>query len=60
MRSNLYDFPAKLVHETEKAWLLDVGLDKSVWIPKEAGEFDGETLTIPEGLAIEKGMENLV
>ena len=60
MKSNLYDFEAKLVHETPKAWLLDVGLDKNVWIPKSAGEFDGQTLTIPEGLVIEKGMENLV
>lgn len=60
MKSNLHDFKVKLVHETQKAWLLEVGLSKPVWIPKEGGEFDGETLTIPEGLVIEKGMENLV
>ena len=60
MKSDLHDFKAKLVHETPKAWLLDVGLDEPVWIPKGAGEFDGEELTIPERLVIEKGMENLV
>ena len=60
MRSNLVDIEARLVHETPKAWRLDVGLDEHVWIPKSVGEFDGETLTIPEPIAIEKGMENLV
>lgn len=56
MRSNLIDLPARLVHETEKAWLLDTGEQKPVWIPKSAAEFDGETLTLPEPLALDKGL----
>lgn len=56
MKSNLIDIEARLVHETEKAWLLDIGEDKPVWIPKSAAEFDGETLTLPEPLAEEKGL----
>lgn len=60
MKSDLYDFPAKLVVETEKAWILDVGLDENVSIPKSVSEFDGETLTLPERWVVEKGMESLV
>lgn len=56
MRSNLIDIEARLVHKTDKAWLLDVGGEKPVWVPKSAAEFDGETLTIPEPLALEKGL----
>lgn len=56
MRSNLIDLPARLMHETDKAWLLDTGDDKPTWVPKSAAEFDGETLTLPEPLAIEKGL----
>lgn len=56
MRSNLIDIEARLVHETDKAWLLDVGNEKPVWVPKSAAEFDGETLTMPEPLAMEKGL----
>jgi hypothetical protein len=56
MRSNLIDIEARKVHETEKAWLLDVGNEKPVWIPKAAAEFDGQTLTIPEPLATDKGL----
>lgn len=56
MKSNLIDLPARLVHQTEKAWLLDTGEKKPVWIAKSAAEFDGETLTLPEPLALEKGL----
>lgn len=56
VKSNLIDLPAFLVRETEMAWLLDVGNVKPVWIPKSAAEFDGEELTIPESLALEKGL----
>lgn len=55
----LYDIPAKLVHETGAAWKLDVGLPDPIWVPKASVEFDGVTLTIPERLAIEKGLDNL-
>ena len=56
MRSNLIDIEARLVHETEKAWLLEFGNAKPVGVPKSAAEFDGETLTIPEPLAVERGL----
>jgi hypothetical protein len=56
MRSNVIDVEARLVHETEKAWLLDVGNDEPVWVPKSVAEFDGKEVTLPERLAKEKGM----
>jgi hypothetical protein len=56
VRSDLIDIEARLVRETEKAWLLDVGGDESVWVPKSVAEFDGETVTLPERMAQEKGM----
>ena len=54
----LLDIEARLVHETEKAWLLDTGGDEPVWLPKPACEFDEADgiLTIPEALATEKGL----
>lgn len=30
--------PCKIVRETEKAWLLDVGETKPIWFPKSQGE----------------------
>ena len=56
MKSDLIDIPARLVHETELAWLLDTGDKKPVWIPKSACEFDVETLTLPKRAALEKGL----
>lgn len=58
MRSNLIEIEARLVHETDKAWLLDTGEDEPTWLPKSACEFDeGEgTLTLPRPLAEEKGL----
>jgi RNase P/RNase MRP subunit p29 len=55
-KSNLIDIEARIVHETEKAWLLDTGEKKPTWVPKSSAEFDGTTLTIPEPLALEKGL----
>ena len=56
MKSDLIELEARLVHETEKAWLLDTGEAKPTWVPKSAAEFDGETLTIPEPTALAKGL----
>lgn len=51
----------EIVRETHDAYLLDVGDDaERVWIPKsQVRELDVEgcNLTIPEWLAIEKGLE---
>ena len=57
-RSDLIDIEARLVHQTEKAWLLDTGNDEPTWLPKSACEFDeGDgTLTLPRSLAKEKGL----
>lgn len=55
-KSELHDFAAIIVHETDKAWLLaaDDGT-KKVWIPKSQGENNGDgTFTIPQWLAEEK------
>lgn len=56
MKSDLIDLDARLVHETEKAWLIDTGDKKSVWIAKSMAEFDGKTLTLRQSLAEEKGL----
>lgn len=55
MKSDLVDIPARLIHETELAWLLLTAGMPATWIPKSACDFDGETLTLPEALAIDKG-----
>jgi len=54
-KSNLIELDAELVHETEKAWLLNVNLIE-VWLPKSRVEFDGFTVTIQEDFAQEKGI----
>lgn len=56
MKSTLIDLPAELRAETPMAWLLSTDGDNRVWIPKSQAEFDGETLTLPEPLAQEKGL----
>ena len=63
MRSNLIDIDVEVVHRTEKAVLVHTGnKDESVWIPLsqceiEPSGFGGiETLTLPEPLALEKGL----
>lgn len=55
-RSNLTDIAAKVVRETEKAWLIDDGA-KQVWIPKSQAEKNPDnTFTLPEWMALEKGL----
>lgn len=62
MKSDLVDITVMLKHETAKAWLVDDGSEKAVWIPKSNAELepnrDGRTftLTLPSWLAIEKGL----
>lgn len=59
MKSNLVDVACIIRHETERAWLVDVGEEKPVWIPKSQAEIDeahGTILTLPEWLAREKGL----
>ena len=64
MKSNLIDIDVEVVHRTEKAVLVHTGnKERSVWIPlsqceiESNGAFDGiETITLPEQLALEKGL----
>lgn len=55
--NKLFDFSAEIVHETEKALLLDVGEEKPIWFPKSIVEDNGDgTFTVPENYAKEKGI----
>jgi hypothetical protein len=64
MKSNLVDLMVEITHETEKAILVHTGdKDKSAWLPKSAVEISRDdpipgiaTITLPEPLAIEKGL----
>lgn len=58
MRSDLIEVHARLVHETDKAWLLDTGEDENTWLPKSACEFDESlgVVTLSQQLAEEKGL----
>lgn len=61
-KSDLYEFSAILVHETEKAILINHGKSEPTWIPKSMCEFeensDGKTITVTlkQSLAEEKGI----
>jgi hypothetical protein len=55
----LIDIAGVKKHETDKAWLADVGLEQPVWLPKSQVEYYddyGGIFTMPEWLAIEKGL----
>ena len=62
MKSPLYEFVGLLVHETEKAILVNHGDEDSVWIPKSVCEFtqnlDGKTITVTmsQAMAEDKGI----
>jgi hypothetical protein len=52
----LFDFAAELKHETEKAFLANDS-DKDYWLPKGMTKNNNDgTFTIPEWLAVEKGI----
>lgn len=61
-RSDLVDISVVLVHQTEKAVLVDHGGEASVWLPRSAIEIERDgngktwTVTLPERLAQEKGL----
>ncbi|MCA0303506.1 MAG: hypothetical protein LCH95_13975 [Proteobacteria bacterium] len=61
-RSDLIDISVVLVHETERAVLVDHGGAETVWLPKSAVEIERDaggrtwTVTLPERLAAEKGL----
>lgn len=57
-KRELVDIPCILKHQTDKAYLVDVGELTSVWLPKSQCEYHkegkNEIITMPEWLAIEK------
>lgn len=60
-RHSLIDIAVVLIHETERAYLLDHGGKDNVWLPKSRCELDVNevgvgTVTLEERLAEEKGM----
>lgn len=56
MKSNLIDIIAELRLETSLSWLISTDGNNRVWIPKSAAQFEDGVLTIPEPLALEKGL----
>lgn len=61
-RSDLIDISVVLVHETDRAVLVDHGGEANVWIPKSLCAIERDpsgktwTLTLPERIAEEKGL----
>ena len=56
MKCDLIDLDVRLIHETPLAWLFYDGR-KETWLPKSMCEFDrAGVLTLPESLALEKGL----
>lgn len=57
-QSDLIDLSVLFVRETEKAWCVDAGGKKDVWLPKSQCQLERgvrvDTLTLPEWLAKEK------
>jgi hypothetical protein len=62
-RRELHDVFGIVIHETQKAWLIDAGERENVWLPKSLVEFDPQpgkpdrgTFTMPVGFATQKGL----
>jgi hypothetical protein len=61
-RSDLVDISVVLVHQTDKAVLVDHGGEANVWLPRSVIEIEKDaggktwTVTLPERLAQEKGL----
>ena len=56
-RNRLVEVTAKVEHETAKAFLLDIGKEEHVWVPKsQATETETGKFKMPEWLALKKGM----
>ena len=57
MRENeLVDVEATLVHETDRAYLIDHGAKENVWVPKSVVEHDDGVFTMPRNFAKMKGL----
>lgn len=56
MKSNLIDIEVELRIETKLAWMVSTDGQNRVWIPKSQAELEAGVLTLPEPLALEKGL----
>lgn len=63
MKSNIVDIDIEVSHRTEKAVLVHTGVkEQAVWLPLSQIEIEPsgiggiETVTLPETLALEKGL----
>lgn len=58
MRSEIIDIEITLIHQTEKAYLVDAGHGENVWVPKSVAEYDesDRTLSLPRSWAESKGL----
>jgi hypothetical protein len=57
MRDAVVDIEVEVLSETATAWRVrDNETLTAVWIPKSQGEIEDGILTVPEWLAIEKGL----
>ena len=54
-KSDLIDIACEVRHETEKATLIFDGT-KEVWLPKALVEIEDGEATMPEWLALDKGL----
>ena len=59
---NIVEIAGEVFHETDAAYQFSDGtrkhgnlLPEKTWVPKSQCEWDGETMQMPEWLAIEKG-----
>lgn len=64
-KNALVDVDGLFKTETDLAILVDFGLDNPIWLPKSQVEYDhqindGVTVTLPEWLAVDKGIDHLV
>jgi len=49
---------AELVHETDKAWLVNIGSSNKIWVPKSVAQYDRDSkcLILPEWQANARGL----
>jgi hypothetical protein len=52
----LIDLNVTVLDSREKAWLVETEDGQEAWVPKSQAELDDDVLTLPEWLAIEKGL----
>lgn len=56
-KSNVIDIEGRLKHQTPQAYLFNSDDDgEDYWIPKTQADYADGVLTLPEWLAIDKGM----